>query len=70
MPSPNSQSKRSSSILPIASHSTSMQAMYEWLQYTVENVEYGKVGIEFTLHQSMVTRVQKTVVISELPKGG
>ena len=44
------------------------QTLYDWLQNEVENVDYGKVGIEFTIHQSQITRVQKTVVLSEQPK--
>jgi hypothetical protein len=42
-----------------------MLDLYQWLQDEVENIGYGKVGIEFTVHRSTVTRVQKTVVLSE-----
>ncbi len=54
--------------LPTASHSSSLVPLYEWLRDTVEQVAYGRVAIEFTIHQSQVTRVQKTVVVSEIPK--
>ena len=68
MPSHKSESKQSNLTLPTNSHDSSMTIMYDWLQEAVEHVEYGKVGIEFTIHQSVVTRVQKTVVLSEMPK--
>ncbi len=54
--------------LPTASHSSSLAQVYDWLKETVEQVAYGKVAVEFTIHQSQVTRVQKTVVVSEIPK--
>ncbi len=44
------------------------QTLYDWLQNEVEKIEYGKVGLEFTIHQSNITKVQKTVVLSEQPK--
>ncbi len=44
------------------------QTLYDWLQNEVENVDYGRIGLEFTIHQSEITRVQKTVVILEKPK--
>ncbi len=68
MQSHNSESKHGSITLPIASGDSSMTTMYDWLRDAVERVEYGRVGIEFTIHQSLVTRVQKTVVLSEIPK--
>ena len=68
MPSHKSESEQNSLTLPISSHDSSMTTMYDWLQEAVEHVEYGRVGIEFTIHQSVVTRVQKTVVLSEMPK--
>ena len=52
--------------LPVASHDASLLSVYDWLKDTVESIEYGKIGIEFTIHQSSVTRVQKTIVVSEL----
>jgi len=61
-------SKRGSLELPVASHDASLLSVYDWLKDTVESVEFGKIGIEFTIHQSSVTRVQKTIVVSELAK--
>ena len=63
-----SESKPGELALPAASHSHMAQTLYDWLQNEVENVDYGKVGIEFTIHQSQITRIQKTVVLSEQPK--
>ena len=68
MPSHKSESEQNSLTLPTSSHDSSMTLLYDWLQEAVERVKYGKVGIEFTIHQSVVTRVQKTVVLSEMPK--
>ena len=63
-----SESKPGELVLPLASHSHMAQTLYDWLQNEVEKIEYGKVGLEFTIHQSQITRVQKTVVLSEQPK--
>ena len=52
----------------MASNAGSMTTLYDWLRDAVERTQYGRVGIEFTIHQSQVTRVQKTVVLSEIPK--
>ncbi len=63
-----SESKPGELVLPTASHSHMAETLYDWLKNEVEKVDYGKVGIEFTIHQSQITRVQKTVVLSEQPK--
>ncbi len=68
MRSSQQQSKPGSLKLPAASHSSSLVPVYDWLKETVEQVAYGKVAVEFTIHQSQVTRVQKTVVVSEIPE--
>ena len=68
MQSPNSQSKPGSLVLPMASHSDSAATIYDWLKDTVEEVDYGEVGVSLTMHQGQIVRVQKTVTLSRVVK--
>ena len=64
MESQNLLSKHEKLVLPIASQGGQMETLYSWLKAEVAKTDYGAVGIEFHIHQSKITRVTKTVVLS------
>ena len=50
--------------LPIASGSNQIENFIMWLRTGVRDIGYGKVGLELTVHNDQVVRVEKTMIES------
>jgi len=56
--------KTQKSELPIASQSSQVENYIMWLRTELRRVNYGKVGLVFTVHDDKVVRVNQTKDIS------
>lgn len=48
---------------PIPTSSNEVDELMVWLKRELENTQYGKVGLVFTMHQGHITGIERTTSI-------
>jgi hypothetical protein len=50
-------------VQPLATSANEVSDLIEWLRRELDNTQYGKVGLVFTLHQGEITGIERTTSI-------